>query len=97
MPAPVPAVDWKKIERDVDDILAPREVEGAIQNRGEAETGKQLWDLSLQQELAHEGSEGDKRRGRDYIHNVAKEAAKAELPPCTFWKRLKGTPCRKGE
>lgn len=97
MPAPVDPVDWTKIEHDIDDILAPREVKGPIQNRGEAETGQALWDLSLQQELAHDGSEGDKQRGRTYIHDVAKKAKQIQLPRCTWRTAIKRTPCDKGD
>jgi hypothetical protein len=96
-PAPVDPVNWTKITQDVDDILAPRPVAGPIQNRGQAETGQALWDLSLELELAHDGSEGDKARGRAYLHDVAKKAIQLQLPACTLWLRFKRTPCDKGD
>lgn len=83
------AVDWDKVTRDVDDILKPRAVKGPIQNRGQAETGQQLWDLSLQQELTIDASEGDKARGRDYVRAVAEKAKQLDrLAKCKGWQLL---------
>lgn len=97
MPAPVASVDWEKVTRDVDAILAERAVKGPIKHRGQAELGEDLWELSLQQELAHDGSEGDKRRGRAYIHEVAAKAQQVQLPACTVWMRIRRVPCDKGD
>lgn len=97
MPAPVAPTDWEKIKRDIDQILAEREVKGPIKHRGQAELGEDLWDLSLQQELAHKGSEGDKRRARNYIHEVAAKAQQVALPACTVWMRIRRVPCDRGD
>jgi hypothetical protein len=51
----------------------------------------------LELELAHDGSEGDKARGRAYLHDVAKKAIQLQLPACTLWLRFKRTPCDKGD
>ncbi len=82
-------VSWDRIVGDLEEILKPRPVKGPIQNRGEAETGQDLWDLSLQQELAHDGSESDKARGRKYIKSVAEKAKEQDrLARCKSWQWL---------
>lgn len=87
-------VDWDKIVSDVEDILKPRPVKGPIQNRGEAETGLDLWNLSLQQELAHQGSEGDKERALVYVRTVAEKAKEqSRLAKCK--RGLFGWACRR--
>lgn len=86
---PTALVDWDKIQNDLKGILAPDEIQGPIKHRGEAETGKALWDLSLQQELAFEGSEGDKVRGLTYVKTVADRGKQLDaLEKCGRWAWL---------
>lgn len=73
-----PTVDWDRVSADLDRILSPRPVQGPIVNRGQARTGGDLWGLSLRLEQAHDGSEGDKARAREYVRRVVEDAKRLD-------------------
>lgn len=93
----MPPVDWDKVEREIGELLAPRQVPGPVKHRGDAATNEQLWDLSLLQELTLGLSEGDKARGLHYVRELAAKARQVELPACTWTLRLRRIPCDNGD
>lgn len=73
----------------VDALAAETRVKGSMQNRGDADTGQDLWDLSLLQEQALERANGDKVRMRDYVRTLAAQAKEVDKPKCSWrpWRR----------
>lgn len=68
-------------------------MQGKFKNRSETTLGGELWDLSLQQEIAHNGSEADKKRALSYVDKLLENIRQALLPECKWYK--KNTNCRK--
>lgn len=93
MPRPVDPVDWDKVIAEAKQILRDEQPEGPIKNRGQARTGQELWDLSLQQELALEREHDNNAALPVYLRKVADEAHRASLPQCTLWRRIRGIEC----
>lgn len=96
-PRPVPPVDWATLEARVNELGEPAVVDGPFQHRGETKIGLDLWNLSLQQELALKRANGNTTRLRDYFLDFLDALHEAYLPECTAWLRLRGVPCNDGE
>jgi len=88
-PQPVETVDWTKVKEHVAQLTRAIRVKGPHQNRGDVETGDELWDLSLQQEYALDRANGKLGDVNTYIVELADKAHEVEVrPACKSWQVL---------
>lgn len=68
-------------------LTSPVAVKGPHRNRGEVETGMELWELSLQQELAVDRANGKLGDVNQYVRELADKAHEVETrPQCKKWQ-----------
>ncbi len=74
------------VKSHIETLTEPTKVEGEIEYRDQAETGRDLWNLSGRQTDAIDTGNGKLMRIRGYIEGLAHAVMSVEQPACKPWQ-----------
>lgn len=87
--------DLKVLVLGVRALTEPRPIAGEYQHVDEVPNYGAAWDFGGDAEEAHDLSEDDKARARNFVEAAAVEIARGRLPACRWWQLERPGTCRR--